>query len=133
MSIGIANISPVPAEHLGEPVVGNIAQRVSDTTTIRTVFGFHPGAAVGGVCRDLLVADVVHLDALVHAAVMDVDDVAAAQREDHLYAFGLECLDDEMTSRDSNRPRRGLIRIEAVDEFGAVDTSGRARRALSHD
>ena len=47
--------------------------------------------AVGGVGGDLLVAHVDDLDAFVDAAVIDVDDVPAAEREDRVDTFVLEC------------------------------------------
>ncbi len=46
--------------------------------------------AVGRVRGDLLVPHVDDADALVDAAVVDVDDVAAAQREDRVDAFVLQ-------------------------------------------
>ncbi len=54
--------------------------------------------AVGGVRRRLLVTHVDDADALVDAAVINVDDVAAAQREDGVHALGLERLGDEMAA-----------------------------------
>ncbi len=56
--------------------------------------------AVGRVRRDLLVAHVDDADALVDAAVVDVDDVAAAQREDRVDALVLERLRHEVAARD---------------------------------
>ena len=56
--------------------------------------------AVGGMGRHLLVADVDDPDALVEAAVVDVDDVAAAQGEDGVHALVLERLGDEPAARD---------------------------------
>ena len=55
--------------------------------------------AVGGVRRDLLVTHVDDADALVHAAVVDIDDMAAAQREDRVHAFVLERLRHQMAAR----------------------------------
>ena len=55
--------------------------------------------AVGGVRRDLLVPDVDDANALVDAAVVDVDDVTAAQGEDRVHAFVLECLRHQMAAR----------------------------------
>ena len=52
--------------------------------------------AVRGVGRHLLVAHVHHLDALVDATVVDVDDVAAAQREDGVDALVAERLRHEV-------------------------------------
>ena len=56
------------------------------------------GVAVGGVGGGLLVADVDDADAFVDAAVVDVDDVAAAQGEDRVDALGLEGLGDQMAA-----------------------------------
>ena len=61
--------------------------------------------AVGGVGGDLLVADVDDLDALVDAAVVDVDDVAAAEGVDHVDALGLQRLGDQVTAGDRFRHR----------------------------
>ena len=52
--------------------------------------------SVGGVCRHLLVAHVHHLYALVDAPVVDVDDVATAEREDGVDALVPERLRHEM-------------------------------------
>ena len=52
--------------------------------------------SVGGVGRHLLVAHVHHLDALVDASVIDVDDVATAEREDGVDALVPERLRHEM-------------------------------------
>ena len=62
--------------------------------------------AVGRVGRHLLVAHIDDADALVDAAVIDVDDVAAAQREDGVDAFVLERFGDKVAARDDVR-RRG--------------------------
>ncbi len=56
--------------------------------------------AVGGVGGDLLVADVDDADPLVEAAIVDVDDVSAAQREDRVHALVLQRLGDQMSARD---------------------------------
>ena len=58
------------------------------------------GIAVGGMGRRLLVADIDDPDALVEAAVIDIDDVAAAQGEDGVDALALEGLGDELSARD---------------------------------
>ena len=75
------------------------------------------GIAVGGVRRDLLVADVDDPDALVEAAVVDVDDVAAAQREDRVDALVLERLGREMAARDDVGvgARRCSVSVAVVD------------------
>ena len=55
---------------------------------------------VGRVGRDLFVAHVDDADAFVDAAVVDIDDVAAAQGEDRVDAFALQRLGDQMAARD---------------------------------
>ena len=60
---------------------------------VTTAHAGHAGQArpgVGGVGGGLLVADVDDADALVDAAVVDVDDVAAAEGEDRADALRLE-------------------------------------------
>jgi hypothetical protein len=47
---------------------------------------------------DLLVAHIDDANTLVDAAVIDIDDVAAAQREDRIDTFILECLRDKVTA-----------------------------------
>ena len=69
--------------------------------------------AVGGVGRDLLVADVDDLDALVDAAVVDVDDVAAAEGEDRVDALGLQGLRDQVAAGDRLGWARRAIRRSA--------------------
>ena len=59
--------------------------------------------AVGGVRRDLLVAHVDDADALIDAAIVDVDDVAAAQGEDRVDALVLQRLGDQMAAGDDAR------------------------------
>ena len=54
---------------------------------------------------DLFVAHVDDLDALVDAAVVDVDDMAAAKRPDHLDAFVLERFGDQMPAGDHGSRR----------------------------
>src|SRR3954468_10227875 len=55
---------------------------------------------VGGMRGDLLVADVDDLDALVDAAVVDVDDVAAAEGVDHVDPLCLQGLGDQVAAGD---------------------------------
>ncbi len=55
---------------------------------------------VGGVRRDLLVTDVDDLDALIDAAVVDVDDVAAAERPNHVDALVFEGLRHQVSARN---------------------------------
>lgn len=55
-------------------------------------FAGEAGVTVGGMGGDLLVADVDDLYALVDAAVVDVDDVAAAQRVDAVDPSALSAL-----------------------------------------
>ena len=59
-----------------------------------------PRVAVGGMGGDLLVAHVDDPDAFVQAAVVDVDDVPAAEREDRVHAFVLERPGDQVTAGD---------------------------------
>ena len=59
--------------------------------------------AVGRVRGDLLVAHVDDANALIDAAVVDVDDVAAAKREDRVDAFVLQRLGDQMAAGDHAR------------------------------
>ena len=56
--------------------------------------------AVRRMRRDLLVAHVDDLDALVDAAVVDVDDVAAAQGEDRVDPLAAKGLRDEVAAGD---------------------------------
>ncbi len=56
------------------------------------------GIAVGGVGRDLLMPDIDDADAFIDAAVVDVDDMAAAQGEDRVDALGLQRLGDQMAA-----------------------------------
>src|ERR1700730_9894396 len=58
------------------------------------------GMAVGGVRGDLFVAHVDDADALIDAAVIDVDDVATAKREDRVDALVPERLGDQPATRD---------------------------------
>jgi hypothetical protein len=53
------------------------------------------GPALGGEGRRLLVADVDQRDALLAAAVVDREEVAAAEREQRAHAVGLEPLRDQ--------------------------------------
>ena len=66
---------------------------------------------VGRVRRDLLMAHVDDFDAFVDAAVVDIDDMTAAERPDHLDAFILERLGDQMPAGD-NRTGRFLFRFD---------------------
>src|SRR3954464_5417275 len=60
----------------------------------------HAGVGVGGMSGDLLVADVDDLDALVDAAVVDVDDVAATEGVDDVDPLCLQGLGDQVATRD---------------------------------
>ena len=51
--------------------------------------------AFGGVGGNLFVAKVDDLDAFVHAALIEVVDMPAVQREDILYALSLQCLGEQ--------------------------------------
>ncbi len=55
--------------------------------------------AVSGMGRDLLMTHVDDPDALIDAAVVDVDDVAAAEREYRIHPFGLQRLRHQMAAR----------------------------------
>ena len=59
--------------------------------------------AVGSVGCDLFVPDVDDADALVDAAIVNVDDVAATEREDRIDTLGLEGLSNEAATRDDVR------------------------------
>ncbi len=58
------------------------------------------GIAVGGVGGRLFVADVDDADVFIQAAVVNVDDVAAAKGEDGIDAFGLERLGNQVPAGD---------------------------------
>src|SRR4051812_48803573 len=60
----------------------------------------HARVGVGGMSGDLLVADVDDLDALVDAAVVDVDDVAATEGVDDVDPLCLQGLGDQVATRD---------------------------------
>ena len=111
---------------LGTERVGNAGDGVGRPRAGRhdRAAGFpgHPRVAVGSVCRHLLVTDVDDLDAFIGAAVVDVDDMAAAEGEDDVDPLVLEGLGNEVTAGDR---RRGLVGIQ----FGQV---GGAGRGLSH-
>ncbi len=57
-----------------------------------------PCVAVGRMRRHLLVAHIDDADALIDAAVVDVDDVASTQREDGVHALVLERLGDQVSA-----------------------------------
>ena len=98
----------LPADHqqrtFGAKRIGDAGHRVGRARSR----GRHDAAdlaalarvAVRRMGRDLLMAHVDDLDALVDAAVVDVDDMAAAERPDHLDAFVLERLGDQMPAGD---------------------------------
>jgi hypothetical protein len=56
--------------------------------------------AVGGVSGHLFMAHVDDADAFIHATIVDIDDVAAAQSENRVDAFILQCLGDQVASGD---------------------------------
>ena len=58
------------------------------------------GISVGGVRCGLLVTHVDDTDALVQAAIVNIDDMSAAKREDGVDAFGLECFRDQVPTGD---------------------------------
>ena len=82
-----------------------------------------PGVAVGGVGRHLFVPDVEDPDAFVQASVVDVDDVPAAQREDHVHAFVLERLGDQASAGDGLPGGIGIRRAHGFHD-GASSRSG---------
>ena len=77
----ISSIGLSARNALATPVTASVVPGPAVTTATAGLAG-DARVAVGGVGRDLLVADVDDLDALVDAAVVDVDDVAAAEGED---------------------------------------------------
>src|SRR5919202_2376486 len=77
---------------------------------------------VGGVGGDLLVADVDDLDALVDAAVVDVDDVAAAEGVDHVDPLGLQGLGDEVAAGD--QPGLDGFALRKCGRFGCGGRRG---------
>ena len=83
----------------------------------------HASITVGSMCRDLFVAHVDDLDPFVDAAIVDIDDMATAQREDRIDAFRLQRFRDKMTARDL------LHRCRDVDCGGLT----RNRKRLRHE
>jgi hypothetical protein len=59
--------------------------------------------SVGGVGSRLFVAYIDNANTLVEAAVIDVDDVPAAERKDGVDALGFERLGDKVATRDDTR------------------------------
>ena len=87
---------------LGAKRIGDAGHRVGRARSRRDhrasgLAGDSP-VAVGGMGRDLLVAHVDDLDAFVQAAVVDVDDMAAAQGEDGLDALVFERLGNQVAA-----------------------------------
>ena len=69
-----------------------------------------PRVGVGGVGRHLLVAHVDHADPLADAAVVDRQDVAAAEREDVSHARFLQHPRDQLAAGHQNFSHRTLLR-----------------------
>ncbi len=57
-----------------------------------------PCIAIGGVGGDLLMPDVDDADALIDAAVVDINDMTAAKRENRVHAFVLQGFGDQVTA-----------------------------------
>ena len=78
--------------------------------------------AIGRVRGHLLVPHVDDADAFIDAAVVDVDDVAAAEREDRVDAFVLERLRHQMAARHDARVTALLL--QRVFGRGRFDWGG---------
>ena len=72
----------------------------------------HARVAIGGVCGNLLVAHVDDLDTFIDAAVVDVDDMTATQREDRIDALGLQCFCNEMAA--GNHARIAALALQSI-------------------
>src|SRR5581483_3805551 len=83
--------------------------------------------AIGRVRRDLLVADVDYPDALVEAAVVDVDNVAAAEREDRIDALVAQRLGNEVAAGDPGA-RGGRLARRAFHRSFSSSCHGRSPR-----
>jgi len=103
----------LPADHqkraLGAKRVGDAGHRVGRARSRR---GHHAAdlaalarIAVRGVGGDLLVTHVDDLDSLVQTAVVDIDDMPSAKSPDHIDAFVLERLGDQVPA-GNHRPGR---------------------------
>ena len=70
--------------------------------------------AVGRVRGDLFVAHVNDANTLIDAAVIDIDDVPAAQREDRVDTLVLQRLGDQVAARD----HAGVAALALQSVFG---------------
>ncbi len=82
--------------------------------------------AVGGMRGDLLVAHVDDADALIDAAVVDVDDVAAAQREDRIDTLVLQRLRHQVAAGD----HAGVAALALQGVVGGRGSSAESMRGL---
>jgi hypothetical protein len=130
---------PADEEHraFGAERVGDAGYRIG-----RPGSGRYDGAAhaaghtrvpVGRVRGNLLVPHVDDLDALIDAAVIDVDDVPAAEREDRIDTLVLQRLGDEVTARDflGSGCRGGWKIFGGRERLSHSDLSLRRGRAVS--
>ena len=70
--------------------------------------------AVGGMRGNLLMADVDDANPFIDAAIVDVDDVAAAKREYRVDALVLQRLGDQMAARDHAASRLLRCRVSSA-------------------
>ena len=73
----------------------------------------HAGVAISGMRGHLLVTDIHHLDALVDASIVDVDDVAPAEGEDGVDPFRLQRPGHQVAAGD-RLGLRGLLRLVQI-------------------
>jgi hypothetical protein len=78
-----------------------------------------PRITVGRMRRDLFVPHVDDADVFVDAAVVDIDDVTTAEREDGVDTLVLERLGDQAAAGNTSASRLFLCRVSsAVDVLG---------------
>jgi len=87
--------------------------------------------AVGGVRGNLLVTHVDDADALIDTPVVDVDDVAATEREDRVDAFVLQGLGDQVPA--GNDIDVTALSLERVLRSRRTPVVGRLGRRLEHE
>ena len=92
------------AEGIGDPRHG-VGRARSSRGHDTADFAALARIAVRRMCGDLLVAHVDDLDPLIETAVVNIDDMAAAQRPDHFDTLVLERLRDQVTTRDHRSGR----------------------------